>query len=142
MILLAGSALGWLGVVPGIGATLFANVVAGLGHGPLGAVIASWPALALVGSYELLMALIRARSSEAAAATESGPQAALAPVEPEAPQSALAAAQAALEASIRGGNPLSQRQVMARFGLSRPEESMMREAVLSRSNGHRELEPV
>jgi hypothetical protein len=55
---------------------------------------------------------------------------------PEAAQTALEAARSALEASIRGGNPLSQRQVMARFGLSRAEESAMREDVLSRSNGH------
>lgn len=46
----------------GIGATLFANVLAGLAYGPLGAAVAAWPALALVGSYELLMLLIRAGS--------------------------------------------------------------------------------
>jgi hypothetical protein len=55
----------WL-LAAGIAATLFANVVAGLSHGPLGAAIASWPALALVGSYELLMALMRARSVQPA----------------------------------------------------------------------------
>ena len=44
----------------GIGATLAANVAAGLHFGPVGAVVASWPALALVGSYELLMLIIRA----------------------------------------------------------------------------------
>jgi hypothetical protein len=36
----------------GIGATLFANVLAGAAAGPLGAAVAAWPALALVGSYE------------------------------------------------------------------------------------------
>lgn len=34
VILLCGSALGWLGVVPGIVATVFANVESGIGHGP------------------------------------------------------------------------------------------------------------
>jgi hypothetical protein len=43
----------------GIGATLAANVAAGLHFGPVGAVVAAWPALALVGSYELLMLIIR-----------------------------------------------------------------------------------
>lgn len=57
----------WL-LAAGIAATLFANVLAGLSYGALGAVVAAWPALALVGSYELLMALIRARSTEAAGA--------------------------------------------------------------------------
>ena len=40
-------------------ATLAANVMHGLGHGPVGAAVAAWPAVALVGSYELLMTLIR-----------------------------------------------------------------------------------
>jgi hypothetical protein len=40
-------------------ATLAANVMHGLGHGPIGAAVAAWPAVALVGSYELLMTLIR-----------------------------------------------------------------------------------
>jgi Protein of unknown function (DUF2637) len=39
----------------GIAATLAANVAHGLGHGPIGAAVAAWPAIALVGSYELLM---------------------------------------------------------------------------------------
>jgi Protein of unknown function (DUF2637) len=43
----------------GIAATLAANVTHGLGHGPVGAAMAAWPAVALVGSYELLMMVIR-----------------------------------------------------------------------------------
>jgi hypothetical protein len=43
----------------GIAATLAANVAHGLGHGPVGAVVAAWPAVALIGSYELLMMVIR-----------------------------------------------------------------------------------
>jgi hypothetical protein len=43
----------------GIAATLAANVAHGLGHGLTGAAVAAWPALALVGSYELLMMVIR-----------------------------------------------------------------------------------
>lgn len=46
----------------GIAATLFANIAAGLRYGVLGAAVAGWPALALVGSYELLMTIIRADS--------------------------------------------------------------------------------
>ena len=46
----------------GIAATLAANVAHGLGHGgPVGAAVAAWPAVALVGSYELLMMIIRYR---------------------------------------------------------------------------------
>jgi hypothetical protein len=44
----------------GIAATLAANVAHGLGHGLTGAAVAAWPAVGLVGSYELLMMIIRA----------------------------------------------------------------------------------
>jgi hypothetical protein len=47
----------------GIAATLFVNVLAGVAHGPLGAAVAAWPAAALVGSYELLMAVIRGHAA-------------------------------------------------------------------------------
>src|SRR5450755_1859469 len=42
----------WL-LALGIGATLAANVASGLRFGPVGALVAAWPALAVVGSYEL-----------------------------------------------------------------------------------------
>jgi Protein of unknown function (DUF2637) len=44
----------------GIAATLTANMAQGWSHGPVGAVVAAWPAVSLVGSYELLVWLIRA----------------------------------------------------------------------------------
>lgn len=43
----------------GIMATLTANMAQGWSHGPVGAVVAAWPAVSLVGSYELLVWLIR-----------------------------------------------------------------------------------
>jgi uncharacterized protein DUF2637 len=43
----------------GIVATIGANLAHGLGHGPVGALVSAWPALALAGSFELLMLLIR-----------------------------------------------------------------------------------
>jgi hypothetical protein len=43
----------------GIVATIGANLAHGLGHGALGALVSAWPALALAGSFELLMTLIR-----------------------------------------------------------------------------------
>ena len=43
----------------GICATVGANLAHGVGHGPVGALASAWPALALVGSFELLMMLIR-----------------------------------------------------------------------------------
>jgi hypothetical protein len=43
----------------GIVATIGANLAHGVNHGPIGALVSAWPALALVGSFELLMLLIR-----------------------------------------------------------------------------------
>jgi hypothetical protein len=43
----------------GIAATIGANLAHGLGHDPIGALVSAWPALALAGSFELLMTLIR-----------------------------------------------------------------------------------
>jgi hypothetical protein len=51
----------------GIAATLAANILAGAAYGPLGGVVAAWPALALVGSYEMLMLIVRVGVAPAAA---------------------------------------------------------------------------
>lgn len=45
----------WLG----IGATVGANIAYGAGFGLLGAVISAWPAVAFIGSVELVMMLVR-----------------------------------------------------------------------------------
>jgi hypothetical protein len=47
----------WL-LALGIVATLAANVAHGWTEGPVGAVVAAWPAASLVGSYELLLWLV------------------------------------------------------------------------------------
>ena len=54
----------------GIVATLTANMAQGWSHGPVGAVVAAWPAVSLVGSYELLVWLVRTSG-----AVEGGPSA-------------------------------------------------------------------
>jgi hypothetical protein len=54
----------------GIVATTGANLAHGLGHGPVGALISAWPALALAGAFELLMTMIRTRHT-----SHGGPQA-------------------------------------------------------------------
>lgn len=48
----------------GIVATIGANLAHGIGHGLIGALVSAWPALALAGSFELLMTLIRAERHE------------------------------------------------------------------------------
>ena len=56
----------------GIVATIGANLAHGVGHGPVGALVSAWPALALVGSFELLMMLIRTGRGTRANDAESG----------------------------------------------------------------------
>jgi hypothetical protein len=68
----------WL-LALGIVATLAANMAQGWSHGPVGAVIAAWPAVSLVGSYELLVWIIRTAAAggldRGPAADYGGPQA-------------------------------------------------------------------
>ena len=61
----------WL-LALGIVATLAANMAQGWSDGPVGAVIAAWPAVSLVGSYELLVWIIR---TAAAGGVDRGPAA-------------------------------------------------------------------
>jgi hypothetical protein len=56
----------------GIVATVGANLAHGIGHGPVGALVSAWPALALVGSFKLLMMLIRAGRRTRAGGPELG----------------------------------------------------------------------
>src|SRR5260370_10148338 len=59
----------------GIVATIGANLAHGLGHGPIGALVSAWPALALAGSFELLMTLIRTgKQSPPGALTDTQPR--------------------------------------------------------------------
>jgi hypothetical protein len=92
----------------GIAATLFVNVLSGLKFGPLGAAVSAWPALALVGSYELLMLIIRS-------ADDGSPQAAGRP----APRDVSEAVRLARLAADAAGEALSERQLATRFGISR-----------------------
>jgi hypothetical protein len=98
----------------GIAATLAANVAHGLGHGPAGAAVAAWPAVALVGSYELLMMVIR--SSQVPAASTRGTGRDVDPLREQAGE--LSAAQLAadripsvraIRAQLHVGQPRAQR---------------------------------
>jgi hypothetical protein len=125
----------WL-LAAGIGATLAANVLAGVSAGLLGAVVAAWPAAGFVGCYELLMMLVRAsarRGSQLSGDESRGaPDAVPAPVPADAQDAALIA----LRATVAAGNPLSGRQLETRFGLTRAEATKVRQMAFAESNGH------
>jgi len=119
----------WL-LAAGIASTLAVNVLAGAGSGALGAVVAAWPALAFVGCYELLMMLVRASARRAAAGGLPGT------VPSPVPADAETAALASLQATLAAGNPLSQNQLMERFGLTRAQAAKVRQAITATANGH------
>jgi hypothetical protein len=92
-------------VALGVAMTLWANVVHGLAYGPAGVVISGWPPVALIAAVEVLARMVRP-------APAGQPDAILAAVAAD----AETAARAALAASVAASNPLSQRQLMERFG--------------------------
>ena len=104
----------------GIAATLAANVVHGLGHGPAGAVVAAWPAVALVGSYELLMVIIR--SAQAPAGTMPVPGASGAPGD----DSFQARAAEAFAGEVAAGRIPSVGTIRARLHVGQPRAQRVR----------------
>ncbi|GGU89690.1 hypothetical protein GCM10010182_00080 [Actinomadura cremea] len=116
----------------GIVATVGANVAHGAAHGPIGALVGAWPALALVGSFELLMTLTRTAVSGAASkrqcAASEPPEPASTEVEQPTDQAVEPTAEQTVEqvllaeyrASLHGpGRPLSQRYLAEKHGLDR-----------------------
>jgi len=109
----------------GITATIGANVAHGLTHGPIGAVVSAWPALALVGSFELAMTLTRRAAPSLPAQTqgEELPRTTLEREEPTRTEVAQTPEQAVLSdylASVNGpGKPLSQRFLAEKHGIDR-----------------------
>ena len=87
----------------GIGFTLFVNVLSGISHGPLGAVLMAWPAVAVAVSFELLMCLIRASAEPAAAVP--APARTQVPVPVPVPAAVPAPrSEAGTAGQVRGGN--------------------------------------
>lgn len=123
--------LAWWLLAAGIGATLAVNVLAGLPSGWLGALIASWPALAFVGCYELLMMLVRASSRRASNVTAEVELPQVSEVLSRIPSTAEAAAEASMRATAAVGNPWSVNALATKFSLSRPAATEIRERVLA-----------
>jgi Protein of unknown function (DUF2637) len=118
----------------GITATIGANVAHGLTHGFIGALVSAWPALALVGSFELLMTLTRSASLSAG---REGTRTVLEP-EPERVKQAGTEVEPSPEeavladylASLRGpGRPLSQRFLAEKYGIDRRKVRQILSAV-------------
>ena len=114
----------WLG----IGATVGANIAFGAGYGLLGALISAWPAVAFIGAVEIAMQQVRRAR---------GPRAAISgPAVPAVPGDVEQAVRAAYAASVAAGQPLSQRAMAERFGLSRRRVSQLVVQVTASGNDH------
>ncbi len=112
----------WLG----IGATAGANVAFGAGYGLLGALISAWPAVAFIGAVEIATQQVRRAR---------GPRGAISG--PAVPGDVEQAVRAAYAASVAAGQPLSQRAMAERFGLSRRRASPLVVQLTASGNGHR-----
>jgi hypothetical protein len=127
----------------GIAATLTANMAQGWSHGPVGAAVAAWPAVSLVGSYELLVWLIRTagtvergvssehpaaadgghhRRNEFSSAAEKGRRTSQQACNDDtlrredSGDNVNDEAVAAYQMSVQAGNPLSERKLAQMFG--------------------------
>jgi hypothetical protein len=98
--------LAWLLLWVGITATLSANVAHGWRNGLVGSIVAAWPAVALVGCYEMLMWLVRSNAQQGSEVAHE-----MADVDRQASH--------AYQESVRIGSPLSERKLAERFGKSR-----------------------
>ena len=104
----------------GIVATVGANLAHGVGHGPIGALVSAWPALALVGSFEMLMMLIRAgRGTRTGEAEPSAPHRPVQPLIQEVPPELAVAP--TLEQTVRARHEAghSQRAIAREFNIDR-----------------------
>jgi hypothetical protein len=111
----------------GIIATLTANVAHGLGHGIIGAAVAAWPAVALVGSYELLMMVIRGAQAAAALRSHDGACA----IDPLGEQAAVVFA-----AELAADRVPSVRAIRAALHVGQPRAQRLREYLATASDMH------
>ncbi len=108
--------------------TVGANLAHGVGHGPVGALVSAWPALALVGSFELLMMLIR---------TGRGTWAGDAEPEPRYQPAPPLVHEALLELSVA---PAVEQTVRARHKADRSQRAIARELNIDRGKVKRILD--
>ena len=102
----------------GIAATLAANVAHGLGHGLIGAAVAAWPAVALVGSCELLMMIIRSARVPGTGAALRGEADCMPSSDPLQAQAARA-----FTAELAAGRVPSMRAIRVRLYVGQPRAS-------------------
>ena len=113
----------------GIAATLAVNVAHSLGHGLTDPAVAAWPAVALVGSYELLMLIIRAAQLPETGTALGGAPECMPGTDPLQAQAAQAFA-----VELAAGRVPSVRAIRARLHVGQPRAQQVR-AYLAALNG-------
>jgi hypothetical protein len=138
--------LGWLGVVPGVATSVFANVESGIRYGMLAAIWAGVPAASFALATFLLERWLKAQAGQdgkpgqANTGTEDDPD-----HDNDSDlcthvigsTAEIAAVQAFLHARDCLSKPLSQRQLSAAFGLTRPKVAEL----VGPLNGHAPADP-
>jgi hypothetical protein len=125
----------WLGIA----ATVGANVAYGSGYGLLGMVISAWPAIGFIGSVEMVMVMVRKGRPAPVPGGVTVPvpdETTVVPALTTLAGTADEAAVLAYRASVAGGNPLSERALAGRFGITRPRARKLRAEVAGESTGH------
>jgi hypothetical protein len=131
-------AAAWAVTLAGLAMSVAGNVGHVASHALTARSTAAVPPLAAASALAVGLGVLKRvvdhhhEAARAAGQAAPGLPAALAQVAHDAEQ----AAHRALAASVAAGNPISQRQLMARFGLSRTAERKVRAAVAAESNGH------
>jgi hypothetical protein len=112
-------------------AVMAAGIVSGARYGLPGAIISAWPPVAYFGAADMVLELVhRSRRHPARPATA-----------PAVPADVRQAVRAAYAASVQAGDPLSQRAMAARFGLSRRKiRQLVPESTASGTGHHGEGE--
>ncbi len=137
-------ALAWFLLASGVVATLGANVAHGLSHGTVGAMIAGWPALVAVGSFEMLARLVRgARTAVPAPAAEVSGEASAGldgaasegePVVDEVLAGLVATARDRFAETLEGGALPSVRALRAELRIGHPRAAAVRVALDGRDH--------
>ena len=112
----------------GLAVMAAADIVSGARSGLLGAIISAWPAVAFFGAADMVLELVhRSRRPRRQARPATAPAV---------PNEVQQAARTAYLPSVQAGDPLSQRAMAARFGLSRRKIRQLVPESTASGNGH------
>jgi len=128
-------AAAWAVTLAGLAVSVAGNVGHVASHEPAARVTAAVPPLAAAAALAVGLGVLKRvveRHHQAAPGTVPAPV----------PADAETAALASLRATLAAGNPLSQNQLMERFGLIRAQAAKVRQAVTASANGHAPSDPA